>query len=66
MTGVTHRGMLISQHPPELIAMLIVRARRGGAAAGQAAGLSAEALLASWPFGSFGPSQKNREIDPLA
>ncbi|MCE7053052.1 hypothetical protein LZF95_00085 [Algoriphagus sp. AGSA1] len=37
----------------------VLRAGRDDAAASQAAGLRVEALLASWPFGSFGLSQKN-------
>ncbi|MEB2778184.1 hypothetical protein SYJ56_22935 [Algoriphagus sp. D3-2-R+10] len=48
---------------------LVFRAGRRDAAASQTAGLRVEALLASWPFaclsgrqGSFGPSQKNKEI----
>ena len=47
----------------ELADMHVVMARWDDAAASHAAGLRAEALLASWPFGSVGPSQKNREIE---
>ncbi|WPR73726.1 hypothetical protein [Algoriphagus sp. NG3] len=39
----------------------VLRAGWEDAAASQAAGLRAEALLASWVFGSFGLSQKNKK-----
>ncbi|MDR7128959.1 hypothetical protein J2X69_001294 [Algoriphagus sp. 4150] len=55
----THRGMI--QTYTASADLLVVRARWGDAARG--CGWSEGGrLLASWPFGSFGPSQKNKEI----
>ncbi|MDR7129816.1 hypothetical protein J2X69_002162 [Algoriphagus sp. 4150] len=58
-----HRGDDYIQSYTASADLLVVMARWGDAARG-CGWYEGGRLLASWPFGSFGPSQKNKEIKP--